>query len=208
MINDLNEISIESSEGRLLMAALAKITSESQTDKTPNEVIGQLNLLADKMFTKEQEFSKHPSVISENENELLFDKEGNLIKELPKQDVDKLGNEDVPKLGYDVEKFATEWIDKNSHKWSNNTDEVGDNYGSFIEGYNKAKEKYEFTREQMQEIIKNVRSVYNKKIETLYTEEQVREAISKSVSILVGQEINLAQLKELTIQSLKQPKKD
>jgi len=42
--------------------------------------------------------------------------------------------------------------------------------------------------------------------ETLYTEEQVREAISKSVSILVGQEINLAQLKELTIQSLKQPK--
>ena len=41
---------------------------------------------------------------------------------------------------------------------------------------------------------------------TLYTEEQVRESMSKSVSILVGQEINLAQLKELTIQSLKQPK--
>jgi len=39
--------------------------------------------------------------------------------------------------------------------------------------------------------------------ETLYTEEQVKEAISKSVSILVGQEINLAQLKELTIQLLK-----
>ena len=55
MINDLNEISIESSEGRLLMAALAKLTSESQTDKTPNEVIGQLNLLADKMFVKEQQ---------------------------------------------------------------------------------------------------------------------------------------------------------
>jgi hypothetical protein len=28
-------------------------------------------------------------------------------------------------------------IDKNSHKWSNNTDEVGDNYGSFMEGYNQ-----------------------------------------------------------------------
>jgi hypothetical protein len=28
----------------------------------------------------------HPSVISENGNELLFDKEGNLIKELPKQE--------------------------------------------------------------------------------------------------------------------------
>jgi len=29
---------------------------------------------------------KHPSVISENGNKLLFDKEGNLIKELPKQE--------------------------------------------------------------------------------------------------------------------------
>jgi hypothetical protein len=29
---------------------------------------------------------KHPSVISEKGNELLFDKEGNLIKELPQQE--------------------------------------------------------------------------------------------------------------------------
>ena len=35
--------------------------------------------------SEEVELPKHPSVISENENELLFDKEGNLIKELPKQ---------------------------------------------------------------------------------------------------------------------------
>jgi hypothetical protein len=34
----------------------------------------------------EAELPKHPSVISENGNELLFDKEGNLIKELPKQE--------------------------------------------------------------------------------------------------------------------------
>jgi len=34
----------------------------------------------------EAEPPKHPSVISENGNELLFDKEGNLIKELPKQE--------------------------------------------------------------------------------------------------------------------------
>ena len=37
---------------------------------------------------------QHPPVISENGNELFFDEEGNLIKELPKQDVDKLGNVD------------------------------------------------------------------------------------------------------------------
>jgi hypothetical protein len=30
---------------------------------------------------------KHPSVISQNGNELLFDKEGNLIKELPQQEI-------------------------------------------------------------------------------------------------------------------------
>ena len=34
----------------------------------------------------EVELPKHPCVISENGNELLFDKEGNLIKELPKQE--------------------------------------------------------------------------------------------------------------------------
>jgi hypothetical protein len=34
----------------------------------------------------EVELPKHSSVISENGNELLFDKEGNLIKELPKQE--------------------------------------------------------------------------------------------------------------------------
>jgi hypothetical protein len=39
-----------------------------------------------------------------------------------------------------------------------------------------------------------------------YTEEQIKEAVSKSVFILLGQEINLAQLKELIIQSLKQLK--
>ena len=38
---------------------------------------------------------------------------------------------------HSVDTKASEWIDKNSHKWSNNTDEVGDNYGSFMEGYNQ-----------------------------------------------------------------------
>ena len=56
------------------------------------------------------ELPQHPSVISENGNELLFDKEGNLIKELPKQDVDKLGNEDVSKLGYDAKMTPAEQL--------------------------------------------------------------------------------------------------
>ena len=49
MITELNQISTETNEGKLLIAALAKITTESQTDKTPDEVIAQLNELADKM---------------------------------------------------------------------------------------------------------------------------------------------------------------
>jgi hypothetical protein len=49
MITDLNDIDRTSKEGRLLFAALAKITTESQTDKTPDEVIQQLNELADKI---------------------------------------------------------------------------------------------------------------------------------------------------------------
>ena len=33
-----------------------------------------------------------------------------------------------------VIKAACDWVDENGHKWSNNTNEVGDNYGSFMAG--------------------------------------------------------------------------
>ena len=49
VITDLNEIDRTTKEGRLLFAALAKITTESQTDKTPYEVLEQLEDLATKM---------------------------------------------------------------------------------------------------------------------------------------------------------------
>lgn len=49
VITDLNEIDRTTVEGRLLFAALAKITTESQTDKTPYEVLEQLEDLATKM---------------------------------------------------------------------------------------------------------------------------------------------------------------
>lgn len=53
MIVDINEINTETIEGRLLLAAIAKITTESQTDKTPFEVIRQLNELGSEMFKKD-----------------------------------------------------------------------------------------------------------------------------------------------------------
>lgn len=49
-INDLNDIDTTILEGRLLFAALAVITSESETGKTPYEVIRELNNLSNEMF--------------------------------------------------------------------------------------------------------------------------------------------------------------
>ena len=74
MINDLNEISIKSFEGRLLMAALAKLTTESQTDKTPYEVIGQLNLLANEMFVEEQELPQQKTLYTEEQVKEIVEK--------------------------------------------------------------------------------------------------------------------------------------
>lgn len=42
MITSINDIDASTEEGRLLIAALAKITTESQTDKEPDEVLSQV----------------------------------------------------------------------------------------------------------------------------------------------------------------------
>lgn len=47
---NLSDVNTNTKEGRYLMAALAKITSESQTDKTPDEVLEQCYLLQEKMY--------------------------------------------------------------------------------------------------------------------------------------------------------------
>lgn len=49
MIQDLKDIDRTTEEGRLLFVALVTITTESQKDKTPSEVIEQLNRLANLM---------------------------------------------------------------------------------------------------------------------------------------------------------------
>lgn len=52
-----------------------------------------------------------------------------------------------------VDKLAQQWVEAHSHKWSNNNNEVGDNYGSFVEGY-KAAEKELQTEISDEEIYK------------------------------------------------------
>ena len=49
-MKSIKEINTESEEGKMLMAALAKITTESQTDKEPDEVIEQVTKLRNSMF--------------------------------------------------------------------------------------------------------------------------------------------------------------
>jgi hypothetical protein len=85
-------------------------------------------------------------------------------------------------------KLASVWVfDTNASKWSNNDDTAGDNHASFIAGYRKAKS-------------------------TLYTEEQVREAIkyalneAKEAVLWIYTYHNI--VSDKFIQSLKQPKKD
>lgn len=52
-IKDFNDIDTSTKEGKYLFAALAKITTESQTDKTPDEVLDQLTELKNKInFSK------------------------------------------------------------------------------------------------------------------------------------------------------------
>ena len=49
-MKSISEIDTSHEHGKLLLAALAKISTESQTDKTPDQVLRQLNKLSKKMF--------------------------------------------------------------------------------------------------------------------------------------------------------------
>ena len=49
MITDINQINTKIEEGKILLAAIAKIITESQTDKTPHQILEQLNELKDKV---------------------------------------------------------------------------------------------------------------------------------------------------------------
>jgi hypothetical protein len=54
----------------------------------------------------------------------------------------------------ETDEYAMEWVSsyENSKKWSNNTNEIGDNYGSFVEGFNKAKSIFKTNEVSEEEI--------------------------------------------------------
>ncbi len=49
----INDIATDTQDGRLLLAAIAKISRESQTDKEPDQILEHLNKLAEQMFKEE-----------------------------------------------------------------------------------------------------------------------------------------------------------
>lgn len=49
LIKDINEINTSTSDGKLLIAALVILTTENRTNKTPYDVIEELNILVDKI---------------------------------------------------------------------------------------------------------------------------------------------------------------
>jgi len=78
----LNEIDCEIYEGRLLMAALAVITTECRTNKTPYEVIDELDKLSVHMFRSEPKIDNQKSI---DVAELLY----NIVK----KEVDELNKD-------------------------------------------------------------------------------------------------------------------
>jgi len=83
MIQELNEIDCEIYEGRLLMAALSIITTECRTNKTPLEVIDELDKLSIHMFRGEEYYNQ---IYNQKIPELLY-KDGTSMKKV------KLGKE-------------------------------------------------------------------------------------------------------------------
>ncbi len=73
-------------------------------------------------------------------------------------DVMKISKENCDEIFgvVDVDDLAEEWCMQPENNWSNNNNEVGDNYGSYKEGFNKAMELNKdklFTVEDMQKLM-------------------------------------------------------
>lgn len=52
-MKEINEIDIDTELGQYLLAAIAIISRESQTDKTPNEILLKIGELKKEMFEKQ-----------------------------------------------------------------------------------------------------------------------------------------------------------
>lgn len=77
----INDINANTVEGKYLLMAIAKITTESQLDKTPDEVLKQIKELATSVYTFELSEEECEN-ISKNVSNIFFQ---NAIKRLQKE---------------------------------------------------------------------------------------------------------------------------
>ena len=90
-----------------------------------------------KLYTEEQ---LHKLIIRYRQNLTEFSLEKPTTQHL----IDELVPVELPtkEISYQrIMKAASDWVEQNGDKWSNNNNEVGDNYGSFIEGANWMREQ-------------------------------------------------------------------
>lgn len=67
-----------------------------------------------------------------------------------------LSNCQTVELGYDLDEIIGDWIETNGHRWSNNDNTLGDNFGSFKDGFHKAFEilgDKKFSEEDMKRLL-------------------------------------------------------
>jgi hypothetical protein len=94
-------------------------------------------------------------------------------------DNDKLSKQNCDEIFgiVDVDKLAEEWVfETNGHKWSNNDDTAGDNYGSYKCGFNKAMELSKdkvFTLEDVRKLLRLVHTLPNFELEQFEDENNV-----------------------------------
>ncbi len=56
-IHNISQVNTDTIEGKLLMAAMVKLSTESQTDKNPDEILQQCYDLAEKMYSDNTQIS-------------------------------------------------------------------------------------------------------------------------------------------------------
>jgi hypothetical protein len=102
-------------------------------------------------------YDKYKIIIPSEEPKRKIDTCYNFNKEIGCVQIDCRCEQEEPKQET-LEEVADKWVfETNDHKWSNNNNEAGDNFGSFIAGFKEA-EKTLYSEEEVLTIIQECKS--------------------------------------------------
>jgi hypothetical protein len=123
----------------------------------------KLTKIENYLLVLDRTMTTEPGYVVKN-NEIILTKESTvsqrILAHIPLNNQPYLDNVDVlPKItNNELDMLATDWIfsKENNDKWSNNTNESGDNYGSFIAGFKKAREKYKYSQDDVLKVVNHI----------------------------------------------------